>query len=416
MRFFILGQEVGGRKCVKGKTIVIGVTGGIAIYKIADLCSKLTQKGANVWVLMSEAATRFVQPITFQSLVHNPVLTDTFQEPNPSVISHIDIADRADLFLVAPATANVIGKMANGIADDIITTSYLATRAPVWIAPAMNVNMYHHPAVQHNMRRLAEYGYRFIEPAEGYLACGWVGKGRLAEPNDILQEIEAFFAGEKHKDMEGVRLLVTAGATRESIDPVRFFTNHSSGKMGYAIAEAAAKRGAHVTLVSGKTNLTPPAGVEFVSVVSAEDMYQAVVSRYDEMDIVIKSAAVADYRPKIVHSQKMKKQPGNLMLELERTRDILAELGKRKTHQFLVGFAAETENVEQNALGKLERKNADMIVANNIAESGAGFGVDTNIVTIYTRDGKHTSLPQMSKADIADRVLDAVLAARGERV
>ncbi|AMA72608.1 MULTISPECIES: bifunctional phosphopantothenoylcysteine decarboxylase/phosphopantothenate--cysteine ligase CoaBC [Aneurinibacillus] len=398
---------------MKGKTIVIGVAGGIAIYKIADLCSKLTQKGADVWVLMTEAATKFVQPVTFQALVRNPVLTDIFQEPNPSVISHIDVADRADLFLIAPATANIIGKMANGIADDIVTTAYLATKAPVWIAPAMNVNMYNHPAVQHNIRRLAEYGYRFIEPAEGYLACGWIGKGRLAEPMDILQEMERFFAAVERQDMKDIRLLVTAGATREAVDPVRFFTNRSSGKMGYAIAEAAAKRGAKVTLVSGKTDLTPPAGVEFVEVTSAEDMYQAVISRYDDMDIVVKAAAVADYRPKVVHSQKMKKKSGDLVLELTRTRDILADLGKRKTHQFLVGFAAETENVEENARGKLERKNADMIVANNVTQSGAGFGVDTNIVTIYTRDGKSEALPQMRKTEIADCLLDKVLEARG---
>lgn len=400
---------------MKGKTIVIGVTGGIAIYKIADLCSKLTQQGADVWVLMTESATRFVQPITFQALVRNPVLTDTFQEPNPAVISHIDVADRADLFLVAPATANVIGKMAGGIADDIVTTAYLATKAPVWIAPAMNVNMYGHPATQRNLRQLAAYGYRFIEPSEGYLACGWIGKGRLAEPVDILAEIQSFFARGDQRDMEGVRMLVTAGATREAVDPVRFFTNHSSGKMGYAIAEAAAKRGAHVTLVSGMTNLTPPADVEYVQVVSADDMYQAVIARYDKCDIVVKAAAVADYRPKTMHNQKLKKQPGDLVLEFERTRDILAELGKRKSHQFLVGFAAETENVDANARGKLERKNADMIVANNVAQSGAGFGVDTNIVTIYTKNGESCELPQMNKTEIADHLLDAVLAARVKR-
>lgn len=400
---------------MKGKTIVIGVSGGIASYKVADLCSKLTQRGADVWVLMTKAATKFVQPITFQALVRNPVLTDTFQEPNPAVISHIDVADRADLFLIAPATANVIGKMANGIADDIVTTAYLATKAPVWIAPAMNVNMYNHPAVQHNMRRLIDYGYRFVEPGEGYLACGWIGKGRMAEPTDILQQIEVLFADAQPRDMEGVRLLVTAGATRESVDPVRFFTNHSSGKMGYAVAEAAAKRGARVTLVSGETHLTPPLDVELVPVVSANDMYEAVMARYDDVDVVVKAAAVADYRPKNVHSQKMKKQPGGLVLEFERTRDILAELGKRKSTQFLVGFAAETENVEANARGKLERKNADMIVANNVAQSGAGFGTDTNIVTIYTRNGESLELPRMSKAEVANRLLDAVLAARRER-
>ncbi|WP_027414534.1 bifunctional phosphopantothenoylcysteine decarboxylase/phosphopantothenate--cysteine ligase CoaBC [Aneurinibacillus terranovensis] len=403
---------------IEGKTIVIGVTGGIAIYKIADVCSKLTQKGANVWVLMTEAATRFVQPITFQALVRNPVLTHTFQEPNPAVISHINVADKADLMLIAPATANMIGKLANGIADDMISTTFLATKAPVWLAPAMNVNMYAHPAVRKNIQQLTEWGYRFIEPEDGYLACGWVGKGRLAPPQDILAEIEAFFDEPSTCDFRGKKVLVTAGATRESIDPVRFFTNHSSGKMGYAIAEAAARRGADVVLVSGKTNLTPPKGVTYVETLTAEEMYGEVIARYENMDLVIKAAAVADYRPKVVHTQKMKKQPGNLVIELERTPDILAELGKRKTHQFLVGFAAETENVQENAAAKMERKNADMIVANNITEQGAGFGVDTNIVTIFRKGHENVSLPQMDKRQIADTILDCILEewkARGEQ-
>lgn len=391
------------------KTIVIAVTGGIAIYKIADLCSKLTQKGANVWVLMSESATRFVQPLTFQSLVKNPVLSSTFQEPDPKVISHINIADKADLFLIAPATANTIGKLANGIADDLIGTTFLATKAPVWFAPAMNVNMYHHPAVQKNMKQLAEWGCRFLEPEEGYLACGWVGKGRLAPPEDILKEIEDYFTYVDKQDLQGKKVLITAGATREKIDPVRFLTNHSTGKMGYAIAEAAARRGAEVTLVSGTTNLIPPKGVNFVPVVSAEDMYQAVIERFDEMDLVIKAAAVADYRPKVVYDQKMKKKPGDLAIEMERTRDILLELGKRKEKQFLVGFAAETEKLEENALGKLERKNADMIVANNVAKPGAGFGTDTNIVTIMRKDGKSLSLPQLDKREVANQILDFVV-------
>ena len=393
---------------LKDKTIVIAVTGGIAIYKIADLCSKLTQKGANVWVLMSESATRFVQPLTFQSLVKNPVLTSTFQEPDPKVISHINIADKADLFLIAPATANTIGKLANGIADDLIGTTFLATKGPVWVAPAMNVNMYHHPAVQKNMNQLAEWGCRFLEPEEGYLACGWVGKGRLAPPEDILKEIEDYFTYLDKQDLQGTKVLVTAGATREKIDPVRFLTNHSTGKMGYAIAEAAARRGAEVTLVSG-SNLLAPKGVQVVPVVSAEDMYQAVIERYDGMDLVIKAAAVADYRPKVIYDQKMKKKPGDLSIEMERTRDILLELGKRKEKQFLVGFAAETENLEENALGKLERKNADMIVANNVASPGAGFGTDTNIVTIMRRDGKSVSLPQLDKREVANQILDFVV-------
>ncbi|HBI03933.1 MAG TPA: bifunctional phosphopantothenoylcysteine decarboxylase/phosphopantothenate--cysteine ligase CoaBC [Paenibacillaceae bacterium] len=393
---------------LKDKTIVIAVTGGIAIYKIADLCSKLTQKGANVWVLMSESATRFVQPLTFQSLVKNPVLTSTFQEPDPKVISHINIADKADLFLIAPATANTIGKLANGIADDLIGTTFLATKGPVWVAPAMNVNMYHHPAVQKNMNQLAEWGCRFLEPEEGYLACGWVGKGRLAPPEDILKEIEDYFTYLDKQDLQGTKVLVTAGATREKIDPVRFLTNHSTGKMGYAIAEAAARRGAEVTLVSG-SNLLAPKGVQVVPVVSAEDMYQAVIERYDGMDLVIKAAAVADYRPKVIYDQKMKKKLGDLSIEMERTRDILLELGKRKEKQFLVGFAAETENLEENALGKLERKNADMIVANNVASPGAGFGTDTNIVTIMRRDGKSVSLPQLDKREVANQILDFVV-------
>lgn len=393
---------------LKDKTIVIAVTGGIAIYKIADLCSKLTQKGANLWVIMSESATRFVQPLTFQSLVKNPVLTSTFQEPDPKVISHINIADKADLFLIAPATANTIGKLANGIADDLIGTTFLATKAPVWLAPAMNVNMYHHPAVQKNMKQLAGWGCRFLEPEEGYLACGWVGKGRLAPPQDIQKEIEDYFTYRDKQDLHGKKILITAGATREKIDPVRFITNHSTGKMGYAIAEAAARRGAEVTLVSGSTQLQPPTGVRFVPIVSAEDMYQAVIERFPEMDIVIKAAAVADYRPKFVYDQKMKKKPGDMVFEMERTRDILMELGKRKDKQFLVGFAAETENLEENALGKMERKNADMIVANNVASPGAGFGTDTNIVTIFRKDGKSLSLPQMEKTEVANRILDFI--------
>lgn len=394
---------------LKDKTIVIAVTGGIAIYKVADLCSKLTQKGANVWVLMSESATRFVQPLTFQSLVKNPVLTSTFQEPDPKVISHINIGDKADLFLIAPATANTISKLANGIADDLIGTTFLATKAPVWVAPAMNVNMYHHPGVQKNMKQLAEWGCRFLEPEEGYLACGWVGKGRLAPPEDLLKEIENYFTYRNKQDLQGKKVLITAGATREKIDPVRFLTNHSTGKMGYAIAEAAANRGAEVTLVSGPTNLTPPKGVKIVPVVSAEDMYQAVIEGFDGMDLVIKAAAVADYRPKVVYDQKMKKKPGDLVIEMERTRDILLELGKRKDKQFLVGFAAETENLEENALGKLERKHTDMIVANNVASPGAGFGIDTNIVTIIRKDGKSVSLPQLDKGEVANQILDFVV-------
>ncbi|MDP1417908.1 bifunctional phosphopantothenoylcysteine decarboxylase/phosphopantothenate--cysteine ligase CoaBC [Peribacillus simplex] len=392
------------------KKVLLCVTGGIAVYKAAALTSKLTQEGAHVKVIMSESARKFVTPLTFQALSRNDVYTDTFDEKDSSVIAHIDLADWADIILLAPATANIIGKVANGIADDMITTTLLATEAPVWVAPAMNVHMYAHPAVQKNMETLRSFGYQFIEPGEGYLACGYVGKGRLEEPETIVEHLNRYFGERKSQKqpLKGKKFLITAGPTREAIDPVRYVTNHSSGKMGYALAEVAIEMGAEVTLITGPVNLMPPSKASVIPVESAADMYDAVFDQFDSSDVVIMTAAVADYKPKIYHAQKMKKQPGENVIEFERTKDILKELGENKTHQILVGFAAETNNVEEYARGKLVKKNADMIVANNVTVAGAGFGTDTNIVTIYDKDGSATELPKMSKADIAKSILAEV--------
>lgn len=387
------------------KKILLCVTGGIAVYKAAALTSKLVQAGAKVKVILSESAAKFVTPLTFQALSRHEVYTDIFAEKNPQVIAHIDLADWADLILVAPATANTIGKLAGGIADNMITTTLLATTRPVWIAPAMNVHMYDHPAVKRNIAVLAEYGYQFIEPSEGYLACGYIGKGRLEEPDKIVTLIQDYFLKEDHQPLKGKTVLITAGPTREKIDPVRFISNHSTGKMGYSLAEAAKKQGAHVILVSGPVQLKEPYGVQMIKVESAEEMYNAVLSFYPDSDIVIKTAAVADYRPKRSYDHKVKKQTGDSVLELERTKDILLELGQRKKHQILVGFAAETDHVEEYARRKLTAKNADMIVANNLKAEGAGFGTDTNIVTLYKRDGTVTELPMMSKMAVADKIL-----------
>ncbi|MGJ3204764.1 bifunctional phosphopantothenoylcysteine decarboxylase/phosphopantothenate--cysteine ligase CoaBC [Geobacillus thermoleovorans] len=392
---------------IKGKHILLCVTGGVAAYKAAALTSQLVQRGAEVKVIMTEGACQFITPLTFQALSRQEVYVDTFAENNPAVIAHIDLADWADLVLVAPATANTMAKLAAGIADNMVTTTILATKAPVWIAPAMNVHMYEHPAVQANIERLCQFGYRFIEPSEGYLACGYIGKGRLEEPENIIAHIERFFAGDPPL-FRGKRVLVTAGPTRERLDPVRYFSNYSSGKMGYAIAEAAARFGASVTLISGPTALSSPDGVETVAVESAEEMYEAVMARFAETDIVIKAAAVADYRPKYVAASKIKKQPGDYVVEMERKVDILKALGERKTGQILVGFAAETDNLEQYALKKLEEKRLDMVVANNVTEEGAGFAGDTNIVTIFRRDGVVRPLPLMTKREAAEEILKEI--------
>lgn len=393
---------------IDGKKILLCVSGGIAVYKAVALTSKLVQAGADVKVILSESAAKFVTPLTFQALSRNEVYTDTFDEKNPSVIAHINLADWADLILVAPATANTIAKFATGIADNMLTTTLLAATSPVWIAPAMNVHMYDHPTVKKNISILADYGYRFIEPSEGYLACGYVGKGRLEEPEKIVELIGNFFQKESLK-LKGKTVVVTAGPTREAIDPVRFISNHSTGKMGYSLAEAAKNEGAHVVLISGPVQLQPPFGVELVKVESAAEMFDAVMTVYDQADIVIKTAAVADYRPKISYDHKIKKEPGDTVIELERTKDILLELGLRKKNQILVGFAAETDNVEEYAQKKLMAKNADMIVANNVKAAGAGFGTDTNIVTLFKRNGEATQLPLMEKRDVANKIIGEIV-------
>jgi phosphopantothenoylcysteine decarboxylase / phosphopantothenate---cysteine ligase len=403
-----MDEKRGNPIMVQDKKILLCVTGGIAVYKAAALTSKLVQAGAHVKVILSESAQKFVTPLTFQALSRNEVYVDTFDEKNPRVIAHIDLADWADLILVAPATANTIGKIAGGIADNMITTVLLAATSPVWIAPAMNVHMYDHPAVKKNLSILAEYGYQFIEPSEGYLACGYGGKGRLEEPEKIVQLVHQFFTDQFQQTLSGKTVVVTAGPTREKIDPVRFISNHSTGKMGYALAVEAKKQGAHVVLVSGPVGLPAPLGMEVVKVESAEEMYNAVLKYYDSADVVIKTAAVADYRPKIAYDHKVKKQAGDSSIELERTKDILLELGKRKKNQVLVGFAAETENVEEYARKKLNAKNADMIVANNVKAEGAGFGTDTNIVTLFKRSGSNIDLPIMSKSDVAKRIIEEI--------
>ncbi|MFD6507759.1 MULTISPECIES: bifunctional phosphopantothenoylcysteine decarboxylase/phosphopantothenate--cysteine ligase CoaBC [Bacillus] len=391
---------------LKGKKILLCVTGGIAVFKAAALTSKLTQAGAIVKVMMSGSAMKFVTPLTFQALSRHDVYTDTFDEKDSAVIAHIDLADWADIVLVAPATANCIGKLAGGIADDMITTTLLATTAPVWIAPAMNVHMYENKIVQKNMMTLKTLGYTFIEPGEGFLACGYVAKGRLEEPEVIIGRLEEAFS--EQKPLQGKRILITAGPTREKIDPVRFMTNFSSGKMGYAIAEVAASLGADVILVSGPTALESPLHVTTIQVESAQDMLEAVLQHYQNVDVVIKTAAVADYRPKYVHDNKMKKKNGDAVIELERTVDILKTLGEKKDRQLLIGFAAETTNIEEYATRKLREKNANMIVANDVKAQGAGFGTDTNIVTMYRKNGEIIELPLLTKKEVAREILKQI--------
>lgn len=394
-----------------GKKILLCVTGGIAVFKAAALTSQLYKEGADVKVMMTSSAQQFVTPLTFQTMSRNEVYVDTFDEKDPAKVAHIDLADWADVVLIAPATANMIGKIANGLADDMISTTITATRAPILIAPAMNPHMYEHPPVKENMQKLATLGCQFIEPGEGLLACGYVGKGRLAEPEEIVLAVRQFFTNATESfPLSGKKILITAGPTIEKLDPVRFFTNHSTGKMGFSIAEVASQLGGEVTLVAGPTTLATPHNVERINVTSAEDMYQAVTGLYDEIDIVIKTAAVADYRPRQTFSEKMKKKDSDdLIIEMERTKDILAELGKRKKEQFLVGFAAESTNVEHFALEKLKKKNLNMIVANNISEEGAGFGGDTNIVTIFDETGQKVDLPMLTKYEVAHKIFEAVM-------
>ncbi len=391
---------------LQGKTIVLGVSGGIACYKAAALASALVKQHADVQVLMTENATRFVTPITFEQLTGQKALVDTFDRNFQHSVEHIAVADRADFVLIAPATANVIAKLAHGLADDMLTTTVLACSCPKAIAPAMNTGMYENPVTQDNLAILRRYGWEVIEPASGRLACGAVGKGKLPEPEALLEVCLHALAHEK--DLTGKRVLVTAGPTREALDPVRYLTNHSSGRMGYAIAKAASRRGADVTLVSGPVSLPRPAYVNVVDVVSAQDMYDAVMAHADTADIVIKAAAVADYRPASVADNKIKKSDGDMSIPLERTKDILGTLGARKREgQFLCGFSMETENMLENSRGKLARKNLDMIAANNVKVAGAGFGVDTNVLTLITADSE-TDLPLMSKDAAADALLDAI--------
>ncbi|MDF2960132.1 MAG: peptidase ClpP [Paenibacillus sp.] len=388
---------------LKNKTVVLGISGGIAAYKAAAICSKLAQAGANVRVIMTESATKFIAPLTFQTLSRHDVIVDTFDEKDAAVVSHIDLADRADLVVVAPATANIIAKMAHGLADDMLSTTLLATTAPVMVAPAMNVHMYAHPAVQANMQTLADRGVFFVEPGTGQLACGYVGKGRLEEPEQIIEAIRSFFT--EKELLKGKKVLVTAGGTVERIDPVRYLTNDSSGKMGYAIAEAARSMGAEVTLVTAKATVPVPQGVRVIHIESAKDMLEEVLKQFPDSDIVIKAAAVADYRPAERAQQKIKKNEEELTLTLVKNEDILQTVGRLRTNQFLVGFAAETERIDEYAMGKLQRKNCDLLVANDVTQEGAGFGTDTNIVRFYDKNGLVRALPVMSKLGVARELL-----------
>lgn len=396
---------------IEGRFITLGVTGGIAAYKAADLASKLTGQGADVHVIMTRSAGEFVRPLTFEALTGNPVSTDLFASSRLSRIPHIDLATRADLMVVAPATANILAKLAHGIADELLSTAVLAATCPVLLCPAMNVNMYANRAVQNNIAVLKEYGYRFVEPGEGRMACGQIGKGRLAETGIIIDAISRLLSTKG--DMKGLTVIVTAGGTREPIDPVRYISNRSSGKMGYALAGAAAFRGARVILVSAPSSLSAPPGVELVGVESAREMHEAVMRYYPEAQVVIKAAAVADYRCSLVAGHKIKKDGESLTLELVRNPDILADLGMNKRSGVtLVGFAAETRDLEENARKKLAGKNLDLLVANDVTMPGAGFGSDTNIVKLYFAGGDTRPLPQMDKAEVAHSILDAVMQIR----
>ena len=388
------------------KTIVIGVTGGIAAYKACDVVSKLRKRGASVYVIMTEAASKFVAPLTFQTLSNHFVVSDMFAEQKTWEVEHISLAKKADLMVIVPATADIIGKLATGIADDMLTTTAMACRAPVMLAPAMNTGMYHNPIVQENIRKLTTLGYPVIEPVCGMLACGDEGEGKLADVDTIVEAIASFAVPQ---DLKGKRILVTAGPTRELIDPVRYITNRSSGKMGYAVAAQAAKRGADVTLISGPTILEAPAGIRtIVRVETAAQMYQAVIEAFPNHDAVIQSAAVADYRPKHYSDTKIKKADGDLYIELERTDDIAYEIGKIKGDKILVGFAAETDNVTEHAVQKIKKKNFDFIVANDVTKAGAGFNTDTNIITIIDAQGTAHEYPQLLKTEAADIILDTV--------
>ncbi|MCR8745301.1 bifunctional phosphopantothenoylcysteine decarboxylase/phosphopantothenate--cysteine ligase CoaBC [Romboutsia lituseburensis] len=391
----------------KDKTVVIGVSGGIAVYKCLDVISRLRKLGVNVNVIMTKSATEFVAPLSFQSLSQNYVVCDMFEDSKTWDVEHISLAKKADVFLIAPATANVIGKIANGIADDMLTTTVMATKGKVLIAPAMNTNMYENPILQRNISTLKELGYNFVDPESGRLACGDTGKGKLATPETIVNEVVNLLT--QNQDLKGKNIIITAGPTMESIDPMRFISNRSTGKMGYSIAAQAIKRGAEVTLISGPTNLTPPQNLKkLIRIESAQDMYNAVLNNMDENQVIIKSAAVADYKPKNYSDKKIKKTDDDLSIELDRNKDIAYEIGKIKKDKILVGFAAETNDLIENAKGKVKRKNLDFIVANDLTKEGAGFGVDTNIVKIIDKEGHITEYPKMTKDEVANVILDKV--------
>ena len=392
-------------KILKSKTVVLGVTGSIAAYKIANLASSLVKKGANVHVIMTKNATNFINPITFETLTGNKCLVDTFDRNFEFSVEHVSLAKQADIFMVAPASANVIGKIANGIADDMLTTTIMACKCHKVISPAMNTNMFENPIVQDNLEKLRNYGYEVIDPASGYLACGDTGAGKMPEPTVLEIYIMKNIAMEK--DMAGKKVLITAGPTMEAIDPVRFISNHSTGKMGYALAKIAMERGAEVTLVTGKTYIEKPDFVKIIDVKSAKEMFDAVDKEFDSQDIVIMSAAVADYRPKTVADEKIKKNDGETAIELERTDDILGTMSRRKKNQFLCGFSMETEHMLENSKNKLKKKNLDMICANNLKVEGAGFGTDTNVVTLIT-ENESRQLPIMSKEQVANEILTEI--------
>lgn len=392
-------------KILKNKTVVLGVTGSIAAYKIANLASSLVKKGANVHVIMTKNATNFINPITFETLTGNKCLVDTFDRNFEFSVEHVSLAKQADIFMVAPASANVIGKIANGIADDMLTTTIMACKCHKVISPAMNTNMFENPIVQDNLEKLRNYGYEVIDPASGYLACGDTGAGKMPEPTVLESYIMKNIAMEK--DMAGKKVLITAGPTMEAIDPVRYISNHSTGKMGYALAKIAMERGAEVTLVTGKTYIEKPDFVKIIDVKSAKEMFDAVDKEFDSQDIVVMSAAVADYRPKTVADEKIKKNDGETAIELERTDDILGTMSRRKKNQFLCGFSMETEHMLENSKNKLKKKNLDMICANNLKVEGAGFGTDTNVVTLIT-ENESRQLPIMSKEQVANEILTEI--------
>ena len=395
---------------LQGKCVLLGITGGIAAYKMANIASALKKRGADVEVIMTRNATQFITPLTFETLTGHKCMVDTFDRDFKFDVTHISMAKKADVILVAPATANVIAKMAHGIADDMLTTTVLAAGCPKLVSPAMNTGMLENPITQDNIRTLERYGFTIIPSESGVLACHDVGKGRLPADGVLLDYLEQALAP---KDLAGLRVTVTAGPTQEAIDPVRCLTNHSTGKMGYAVAHAAALRGASVTLIHGPTALEPVRFAEDVAITSAQDMYDAVTSRFEQTDILVMAAAVADYRPATVAADKVKKSDGEMSIPLVRTADILGTIGPRKTHQFLCGFSMETRDMVAHSVEKLRRKNLDMIVANNLKDPGAGFGVDTNLVTFLTPDGGVRQLPLMSKEAVAGAILDEILARRG---